>query len=100
VTKFSHEPDRSDPGQVLAERAMMALNREFIADEQVPRFVIVIETPPHGRIAIGSTADDDVDIHRLLTLGASAARVSMSDVDKRRARRYWEQSAADFLRRN
>lgn len=93
---MSREPDLTDPTIVWVDRAIKALIREFSADPKGPRFVVVVETPPDGRIGIASTGDDDVDTHRMLTLGASSVRHGMSDADRRRARRFWDKAEAEF----
>jgi len=94
------ELDEGDPGVVYVDRAIKALVAEFAGDEQVPRFVCVVEYPPAGRVGIASTGEDGIDTHRMLTLGAAAIRSAMSPTERRRARDHWQLMKAGFEARN
>lgn len=90
------EPDLDDPVQRIVHRAMTALLAEFDGDAEVPRFAIVAEAPPEGRIGIASTGDDSADVHRMLALGAASVRASMGDDQRESARRLWATMKAGF----
>lgn len=100
MSGMGHTPDLNDPSVALVHRAMEAVRREFATDDQVPRFVMVAETPPDGRIGVASTGDDEPDTHRMLTLAAASVRSTMTPDDRRRARALWDTLRAGFERRN
>jgi hypothetical protein len=99
VTGMSHEPDLDDAAQAFVHRTMEAIKREFDGDPQVPRFVVVVEMPPDGRIGIASTGDDNIDTHRMLALGAASVRNTMTPAEKQKARQQWQLARAGFERR-
>lgn len=97
-----------DPAAKWADRAIQALYREFAADAQCPRFVIVVETPPDGevltthfgnRLGLASSGDDEIDTHRLLLMAALAVRRSMSGEIHTRAVKLWDEMQAEFLQK-
>lgn len=93
---MTNKPDESDPAQMFVHRAMEALKNEFKGDAQLPRFIVVVEMPPDGRIGIASTGDDEVDTHRILTLGAAAVSNAMTPEEKTQARKFWSMTRAGF----
>lgn len=81
---WNDRPDDSDPAQVHSHRVMEAIKREYADDPMTPRFVVVIEYPKDkdakekkdGRIALASTGDGPLDIHRMLALGIGACKAA------------------------
>jgi hypothetical protein len=71
MTPFSYEPRGEN--EHFAKRVMDAVRAEFAGDEQMPRFVVVIETPPDGDVAIASSGDDAADTLRLTFMGSGVA---------------------------
>jgi hypothetical protein len=94
------EPDLSAEEERLVHIAIEAVKAAFVGEPQAPRFVMVVELPPVGRIAIASTGDDEVDTHRMLAMAAGAVRAGMTPATKRRARQLWDAERAGFERRN
>lgn len=97
---MTYEPNLDDAAIKIVDRAIKALAVEFGDDRQVPRFVVVVEAPPDGRIGIASTGDDAVDAHRMLALGAGSVRSGMSPETLKRARAQWTQMGDLWKRRN
>lgn len=69
----SWQPDLTDPGQALAHRVQMALEREF-AGEPLFSVVTVVEDPATRRIGMATTLRDFGSVEQLLMLGRGAAR--------------------------
>lgn len=90
------EPDPNDCVQMDAHRVIQAVYREYEGDAQVPRFVVVIESPPDGRVGIATSADDAVDAHRITTLLAASLRNAMTPEQKAAARIFWDTMRAGF----
>lgn len=107
---MSRDFDPGDPAVAFAHRVLRLCKAEFADDDQLPRFVVVVETPPVGeivvvrpmtqpRIGIASTGDDEIDTHRMLALAAGAIRSGMSESTKAQARMMWQTLRAGFERR-
>lgn len=102
---MASEPDPEDVGLAYADRAIKAMAAEFKDDKQVPRFVVVVETPPDGEIfmthlggrtAIASTGDDAHDTFRMLMMATLSIRRSMSGEAHARALQWWNEALAEF----
>lgn len=94
------EPNPEDPAEAFVDRVIKAIGSEFADDELVPRFTVVVDMPPDGRIGIASTGDNAPDIHRMLALGAGSVRRAMTPDELREARHRWTELADLFERRN
>lgn len=82
MSGFTNTPG-DDPATLEAHRAIEAILREYGAASQIPRFVVMAEVPPDGRVGVASTGDNAIDTLRIavLALGAAKAGVRAAGID-------------------
>jgi hypothetical protein len=76
MARVRREPNRDDPSEVIAERAIEAIKKafreEFSTDEDKPNITLVVTLPPDGRIIVATTEPQKEYALEALQLGWGA----------------------------
>lgn len=90
---YSDTPDMNEPAIAAAHRGIEAIRAVDFRDlfgDQGPRFLVIAETPPDGKLGIASTGDDAIDTLRIAALAFGLAKAGVraegQDPDKILAR--------------